>query len=190
MTATDPHRPQCATAGEVDTSEHLLAELRRHSAGLDIEVAVGDLMGFPEHMSERADLVLCMGDTLTHLHDEEQVQELMRLVAGSLRAGGRFVATFRDYRQLPHGSDRFILVRSDAERILTCFLEEADQHVVVHDVFHERRDAAWEMRASSYRKLRLSPTAVVDAATAAGLRCTVGDGPRGMVEVRAELPAR
>jgi SAM-dependent methyltransferase len=170
----------------VDTSGYLLGELRRQCNGLEVDVAVADMLNFPEYMRDKADLVLCMGDTLTHLQCTDQVTTLMLRVASALRPGGRFVATFRDYRRLPTGADRFIPVRSDTERIHTCFLEEAAEHVLVHDVLHERQDAGWTMKVSSYKKLRLSPEMVVEEARAAGMNCHLEEGPRGMVKVRAD----
>ncbi len=169
----------------LDTSELLLAELRAQSRGLEVEAVCADLLAFPAHLSQRPDLVLCMGDTLTHLHDLGQIDALLQAVSSALRPGGQFIATFRDYTRLPAGPDRFISVRSDAHRIHTCFLEEAADHVVVHDVIHERDGEAWSMRVSSYEKLRLSPDALQRAAGNAGLRGTIARGPRGMVELRA-----
>ena len=170
----------------VDSSQLLLAELRRHISGLDVTAIEADLLEFAAHLREPADLILCMGDTLTHLRSTSQVERLVQTVAKSLRPGGRFVATFRDYRELPDGHRRFIPVRSDSERIHTCFLEQMPEHVLVHDIVHERVQGVWTMRVGSYPKLRLSPDAVVRAATLAGMRCRAKPGPRGMVEVIAE----
>jgi SAM-dependent methyltransferase len=170
----------------IDSSEYLLAELQQQCSDLEVDVAIADLLEFPTYMRDRADLVLCMGDTLTHLQNKEQVATLMRHVASALRPGGHFIATFRDYRRLPSESNRFIPVRSDTDRIHTCFLEEAAEHVLVHDVLHERRENAWTMKVSSYKKLRLWPEAVVEAASAAGLVCRIEEGPRGMVKLRAD----
>jgi SAM-dependent methyltransferase len=170
----------------IDTSEYLLAELQRQCSDLEVDVAVADLLEFTSHMPARADLILCMGDTLTHLQTKEQVATLMHRVAGALRPGGRFIATFRDYRRLPREASRFIPVRSDADRIHTCFLEEAGEHVLVHDVLHERTGDGWTMKVSSYKKLRLSPDWVVESAKAAGLDCSIEAGPRGMVKLRAD----
>lgn len=169
----------------VDTSEYLLAELQKHCSDLEVDVAAADLLDFPAYMPDRADLILCMGDTLTHLQTIDQVATLMRRIGSSLRPGGHFIATFRDYRHLPSEANRFIPVRSDANRIHTCFLEEAAEHVLVHDVLHERNNDAWTMKVSSYKKLRLSPEAAVEAASAAGLLCRIEEGPRGMVKLRA-----
>jgi len=118
------------------------------------------------------------------------VERLLRSVAEALRPDGRFVATFRDYRDLPMDERRFISVRSDSERIQTCFLEAMDERIRVHDIIHERVHDAWAMKVSSYEKLRLAPEAVLRAAERVGLRCCIEPGPRGMVMVVAESPSR
>lgn len=145
----------------VDTSRLLLAELRRHAKGLDLTAIEADLLEFAVHLRRPADLILCMGDTLTHLQSMRDVERLLRSVAGALRPEGRFVATFRDERDLPMGDRRFIAVRSDSERIHTCFLEAMEERVRVHDIIHERVHDAWAMKVSSYQKLRLSSEAVL-----------------------------
>src|SRR5690349_17523077 len=104
-----------------------------------------------------------MGDTLTHLPDPSSVEQLFSAVAESLTQNGMFVATFRDYTSPLTGQQRFIPVRSDADRILTCFLEYAPGYVDVHDLLHERDGGAWQLRVSAYRKLRLAPAWVSDA---------------------------
>lgn len=168
----------------IDSSRLLLEQLRSLAGDLSIETRVGDLLSAdtfaPAH---HADLVLCMGDTLTHLPDESCVTALAASVARILRAGGPFLATFRDYTQLPREEARFIPVRSDATRIHTCFLEEAGSRVRVYDVVHEQRDGTWSTHVSSYPKLRLSPERVSGAFSAAGLATHVSPGPRGMVRL-------
>ena len=169
----------------VDLSQHLLNELKFHSVDLPVTSIAANLLDFSAHMSEPADLILCMGDTLTHLASTQEVEALVVAVAASLRPEGRFVTTFRDYRTLPVGDNRFIPVRSDAERIHTCFLEERAEHVIVHDIVHERARDGWSMKVSHYEKLRLAPDTVIRAATAAGLSCRLEPGPRGMVKLLA-----
>jgi Methyltransferase domain len=173
----------------IDSSPALLDQLSSLAEGLPVDLRRGDLLRFEEHLSTdaRADLILCMGDTLTHLADHAAVDALCRLVAARLSSGGRFIATFRDYTHLPAGDARFIPVRADEHRILTCFLEECDGYVQVHDLLHERAHGVWSTRVSSYRKLRLSPEAVRAACVAAGLqKATIEPGPRGMVKLVAD----
>jgi SAM-dependent methyltransferase len=172
----------------IDSSPYLIEQLRSFSKGLDVEAVASDLMQFPEHLppNQKADLVLCMGDTLTHLPDEAAVAELSQRVAASLASGGRFVATFRDYTILPIGNARFIPVRSDANRVHTCFLEEQSDHVLVHDMIYEKLEDRWSMQVSHYSKLRLSPIAVCRTFQSVGLAASVVAGPRGMVRLIAD----
>jgi SAM-dependent methyltransferase len=169
----------------IDTSDVLLDELRQRSTGLPIRTIMADLLDVEAHVREPVPLVLCMGDTITHLDNLEDVERLFLAVSRCLAPAGRFVLTFRDYTNPAQGTARFIPVRGDSDRILTCFLEEDGGHIVVHDILHERRDTGWEMKVSTYRKLRLPPALVVERLQAAGLSAAASAGPRGMVCVVA-----
>lgn len=167
----------------VDSSPELLSELDRLAAGLDIESVADDLLSFRTHIKEKAAVVLCMGDTLTHLPEHTHVDFLVQEVHEALAPGGRFVLSFRDYSEPLRDEARFIPVRSDERRILTCFLEYEEDTVLVHDILHERAGDAWETRVSSYRKLRLAPERVVASLETIGFETRVEQGARGMVRV-------
>ncbi|HVY67246.1 MAG TPA: class I SAM-dependent methyltransferase [Gammaproteobacteria bacterium] len=172
----------------LDTSRELLDVLRANAAELPVRCVEGDLLDFRKHAGAPLALIVCMGDTLTHLPSTDDVERLARDVAACLAPGGRFVATFRDYTRTATGDARFIPVRSDANRIHTCFLEEHPDHMQVHDIVHERDGAAWKMRVSSYPKLRLAPAAVAETLRYAGLETTMAPGARGMVRITAVKP--
>jgi len=169
----------------LDTSRELLDVLRAKSTGLAIRAVEADLLDFRGHVSTSASLIVCLGDTLTHLESTDDVERLVRDAAASLALGGRFVLTFRDYTHPAVGDARFIPVRSDANRIHTCFLEEQPDHMLVHDIVHEREGVTWRMKISSYPKLRLAPAAVAETLRYEGLESTVAAGPRGMVRITA-----
>lgn len=169
----------------LDTSKELLDVLRAESAGLRIRAVDADLLDFRKHLTSPADLIVCLGDTLTHLAEPTQVAELVQDVAASLRKGGRVVLTLRDYSRPATGVARFIPVRSDENRIHTCFLEEQSERMLVHDIVHERNGATWRMKVSSYPKLRLAPAAVAAMLKQAGLEPTLEPGPRGMTAISA-----
>src|SRR5204863_8191668 len=94
----------------IDSSGLLLDELRRRSAGLPIRPVEADLLALEEHTSEPVSLVLRIGDTLTHLEREQDVDALCQAASRCLAPGGHLVLTFRDYERLPHGTARFIPV--------------------------------------------------------------------------------
>jgi len=167
----------------IDTSAELLRELDRLASGLGVETVADDLLSFRAHLKEKAAAVLCMGDTLTHLPEHTHVDFLVQEVHEALAPGGQFVLTFRDFSEPLQGVARFIPVRSDERRILTCFLEYEEDTVVVHDILHERGGDAWETKVSSYRKLRIAPDRVIASLETAGFETRREPGPRGMVRV-------
>ena len=171
----------------VDTDPALLDELSTHAHGLPIRPVVADLLNFRAHLNDAADLIVCMGDTLTHLSSPADVNSLVADVAASLTPDGVFVCTFRDYTQELSAERRFIPVRSDRDRILTCFLEYADQRVTVHDLLHERQDGQWSLSVSSYQKIRLAPGRVRAALEHYEFQVTQSTTPGGMVCLIAQL---
>jgi SAM-dependent methyltransferase len=177
-------RRGCAVLA-LDSSAFLLEELRAHAGSLPITAVEDDLLAFQRYLDCPADVILCMGDTLTHLPDRADVLQLFALAGASLRPGGAFIATFRDYTRALVGNGRFIPVKSDADRILTCFLEYAADHVDVHDMLHERTGNTWGLRVSTYRKLRLDPQWISASLHERGFSVRTEPGPAGMVRVIA-----
>jgi 2-polyprenyl-3-methyl-5-hydroxy-6-metoxy-1,4-benzoquinol methylase len=170
----------------IDSNEQLLATLQRRAGSLPIATVADDLLGFTRHLTRTVDVIVCMGDTLTHLPSVAEVAALFASVAESLTRGGVFVTTFRDYFTVPLVAERrFISVRSDAQRILTCFLEYADQTVLVHDLLHQLEDGHWTQRVSSYQKIRLSPAWVAAQLQHHGFDVRINAGMAGMVCVVA-----
>lgn len=173
----------------IDSYEPLLQELVSRKGALPIRAVNADLLTFRAHIAEPVDVILCMGDTLPHLPDLSSVASLFGDVAASLGPGGLFVATFRDYVSTPlRGDERFILVRSDERRILTCFLEYADTTVTVHDLLHQREGGSWRLHVSSYPKLRLAPQWVVEKLSSLGLSVRPDVAPGGMIRIAARAP--
>jgi len=171
----------------VDTSALLLKELEAHSPGLGVRLVESDLLRFRSHVQVPQSLVLCMGDTLTHLQSKTEVMHLLEEVAQILAPDGAFAVTFRNYTAPGIGTSRFIPVRSDENRIHTCFLEEESAHMNVYDIIHQRSGSAWQMAVSSYKKLRIEPSWLMSAFRDVGLAAQVSPGPRGLVQVVAHV---
>jgi hypothetical protein len=169
----------------VDSSGLLLEELQRHAAGLPVRAVHDELLSFQRYLKSSVALIMIMGDTLTHLPDRAAVLTLIARAADSLCPGGEFFATFRDYTAPITGEARFIPVRSDENRILTCFLDYGDDHVDVHDLLYERQGSVWPLKVSTYRKLRLPPAWVAGALRDAGFSVRSEPGLSGMVRLIA-----
>jgi SAM-dependent methyltransferase len=171
----------------IDSSASLLAELARHAAGLDIRMVRDDLLSLRAHVPEKAAAIFCLGDTLTHLPEHTNVDYLIQEAADLLAPDGKFVLSFRDYTVPLTDEQRFIPVRSDERRILTCFLDYDDDTVGVYDILYEREGDAWLTRVSSYRKLRVAPDHVIGSLESLGFKARRETGARGMVRIVAEF---
>lgn len=182
-----PFARRGARVTAIDTSAELLRALAELAGDLPIQAVNDDLLAFQSHITEAPSAILCMGDTITHLPDHGAVESLVERASAELRPGGMFVISFRDYSAALIGDQRFIAVRSDDTRILTCFLEYEPEAVLVHDILHQRTPEGWQTRVSHYRKLRLSPEHLIASLRSRGFTVRREAGTRGMVRLVAQI---
>ncbi len=164
----------------IDTSAELLDELRSNSDGMNVRAVHGDLLRVAEFVGAgSAEVMVCMGDTITHLPSKQDVMRLLRAVSDALTAGGRFVVSYRDLSLAAVGVDRFIPVFGDEERVMTCFLEfDRVESVMVHDLVYRREGGRWALGKSCYRKLRLGVDWLMQAMEEAGFAVERGTAGR------------
>ena len=169
----------------IDVSSELLAQLNKTVGKLPIRTVQDDLLNFTEYSPKKIELIVCMGDTLTHLNTPADVTELIHRVYGALEQGGHLILGFRDMTVELTQLDRFIPVRSDSKRIFTCFLEYERSHVKVHDILYEKTDNQWKMKKSYFRKLRISSQQAKKSLLQAGFQVENVDNENGMITIFA-----
>ena len=152
----------------VDFNQQLLQELQINAQGLPIRLLNGDIRNVSS-FSPAPELIVCCGDTLTHLDDHEDVRTFLLNLANALRSGGTLIVSFRDYARELKGVERFIPVKQDETKLLTCVLEYEVDWVYVTDVLHTQVDGKWQQQVSTYRKVRLLEEQVLEYLKAAGL---------------------
>jgi hypothetical protein len=141
----------------IDLDQKLLNELKMNaSSSLDITTIQDDLINFEQYVDRKAELIVCMTDTLLHLESPEKVSTLLPKIYDSLESKGKFIITFRDLSRELSELDRFIPLKSDEQTIFTCFLEFEPDTVKVHDLVYQKERNDWKLNKSFYRKLRLS----------------------------------
>lgn len=98
----------------------MLRELEARAVSRPIETRAGDILELDVFAPEAsADVVVCMGDTLTHLSGRQEVATLFRSAERILKPGGLFVISFRDLASSElAGLDRFVPVRSERMAVL------------------------------------------------------------------------
>jgi SAM-dependent methyltransferase len=172
----------------IDSSRKLLAELKQNAQNLPIKTINDDLLNFSRYCPDSIELMVCMGDTLTHLNTRQAIRRLLRKIFKALETQGRLILTFRDLSAELTGLNRFIPVRNDADTIFTCFLEYEKHHVNVHDMIYERKHNRWDLKKSFYKKIRVAPRWVEDVLQALGFKIEVFDICAGSVCIIARKP--
>lgn len=173
------------TVHAIDISAALLAELRDHAGGRPIVTHEIDLLQFEEVLDTPADTIICMGDTLTHLSNQNDVLRLFGAAANRLKRGGRLVLSWRDLSSPPQGLDRFIPLRATDDKVMVCFLEDQGQTVRVHDFIHVREADGWRFHKSAYSKLKLPLAWITEQLASVGLIVDMQRTLRGMHIVAA-----
>ena len=165
----------------IDFSEGLLAELRDRARALPVEAIAGDIRDVARLVPTAVELVVCMGDTLSHLESENDLGTVFGGAAARLAAGGRFLLTFRDLSGELRDLDRVIPLHASDDVVMTCFLEYEPRTVKVHDLIWVRQQDGWRLRKGVYRKLRLAPDAVIARLERAGFAVDRHEAASGMV---------
>jgi len=165
----------------IDFSQRLLAELKERARNLPVEVIAGDIRDVARLVPTAVGLVVCMGDTLSHLESEADLARVFDGVAARLAVGGRLVLTFRDLSTELVDLDRIIPLHASDGLVMACFLEYEPSTVKVHDLIWARQHDGWHFRKGVYRKLRLAPPAVTTRLERAGFAVERHAAPAGMV---------
>lgn len=169
----------------IDFSSKMLAELALRRGDLPIEIVEGDIRNIKDLAGGEAHVVVCMGDTLSHLESKADVRTVLAGAADVLVRGGRIVVGFRDQTVALTGLDRFISIQTGEDAIMTCFLEYEPETIVVNDLIHVRENAKWRLCKSCYRKLRLDPGWVAATAQELGFVVDHRDEAFGLVTLVA-----
>ncbi len=169
----------------IDFSEKLLLELKQNTAN-KVKTINGDLTEFKYPAEIKPELIVCMGDTLTHLSSKDDVKELIKNAAENLYTNGKLVLSYRDLSAELTGTSRFIQVKSEESRLLTCFLEYFDSYVNVNDILHEKINDKWQMKVSSYPKLKLPLIEIQRIIEGCGLLIMYSEVNQGMNYIVSE----
>lgn len=162
----------------VDFSEELMQELKDKNPS--IRTYLGDIRDLSFAKTLKPELIVCMGDTLTHLPLLDEVIGLIKECHSILSSNGKVIFTFRDLSKPLGDLDRFIQVKSDDNRILTCFLENDCEAVKVFDLLQEKIDGKWELKKSFYRKIKINSEWLLTEMRKIGFSIELHKLPSGM----------
>ena len=165
----------------IDFNEHLLTEIAGYKKTLPIEIINDDLQNVLYYKDKNPELIVCCGDTISHLDSESDISQTLSHIYQTLIPSGKIILSFRDYSQELSDTNRFIPVKSDPQRILTCFIEYFERKVRVTDLLYEKESGVWIFKKSSYFKVRVTGEMISDLLTINGFNIIYNDIINGMV---------
>jgi SAM-dependent methyltransferase len=152
----------------IDFSRTMLDEYSKRTANHDVCSIQSDLASF--NVTDTFQVAICFGDTVSHLPSWQAVSEMFNRTYKALAPGGVFLLATRDHTHVYRGDERFLLVHADADRSMTCFVEDDGDHIRITDLLHERVDGRVQLKANSYSKLRVGPDELSRKLSEAGFR--------------------
>lgn len=170
----------------VDFCDKLLNELIKNDKNRQIATVTADIMDFTSYAGKRPELISCMGDTLPHLPDLAAVEKLLVNCSIELLPGGRLVLAFRSYSPELTATERFIPVKSESDRIFTCFIENHPKYVEVYDIVNIKSKGNWKQEISSYNKIKIDRQFVISKLTENGFIIEFNELLKGMVTIIAK----
>lgn len=164
----------------LDFNGQLLKELKNNTRDLLVEIAEEDIRLVKKYKKEEPELIICMGDTIVHLDNRKEIIQFIGDCTETLFPNGKLILSLRDYSSELIGSNRFIPVKSDENRILTCFLEYERDAVSVTDLLYEKSGTGWNLKISSYKKVRISPLEISNITESFGLKVLLEEKTNGL----------
>jgi 2-polyprenyl-3-methyl-5-hydroxy-6-metoxy-1,4-benzoquinol methylase len=170
----------------IDFNEQLLDELKSHPEGKSIKTVKTNIRNIKEYSGLKPALIVCWGDTITHLENKAEIEKLIGDCTGILCENGKLILSYRDYSNELNDQQRFIPVKSDKNRILTCILDYEPDKVKVTDLLHEKTENGWNQKVSSYRKVRITPKEIAEMIENNGMKMILNESINRMQTTIAE----
>lgn len=164
----------------IDFSEKLLSEIKTRKPDTKIRTKVSDIRSRDLYQGVSPEILLCMGDTITHLESEKDWETAVSLWSSFLSPGSKLILGYRDLSYGKPGDKSIFVVRSEESRIFTCQLQFIRDNVEVTDIFHEKTDKGWSVTSSSYNKLILPIDDLIKTVSQKNFRLKRKDEKNGM----------
>jgi hypothetical protein len=119
------------------------------------------------------------------LNDKNEIKKLITDISTILKPNGKILFSFRDYSTELIGDSRFIPIKSDDDRILTCILDYEKEKVRVTDLLHEKTETGWNQKISSYFKVRIFTNEIIEILESVGFKIQLNSVINKMTNVIA-----
>lgn len=81
------------------------------------------------------------------------------------------------------GTERFIPVKSDTDKVFTCFLKYHNDYLDVYDIINEWENDKWVQKISSYKKIRISEEQIKKILNSSGFKINYFNKDKGLITI-------
>ena len=81
----------------IDFNDQLFDELKSNPDGQSIKTVKTDIRNIKEYSGLKPELIVCRGDTITHLENKADIEKLIEDCANILSENGKLILSYRDY---------------------------------------------------------------------------------------------
>ena len=138
-----------------DLSAAMVERARENAAAAGVEIVFhqAGLGELSQHIAGPFDTVLCLGQSLPHLLNAEEVRATLRDFAALLRPGGLLLIQNRNDERLQAQSQRFLPLsqhrEGEREWLFVRLLDFAPEQITFHMITLRRDDEGWQQRVST-----------------------------------------
>jgi len=140
----------------VDVSAEMLSVLKKHAVEmkLEIETAQSSFQRMSRLVSRKVDAVFCLGNTLPHLQDQNELEESLLSFRVLLRPGGLLFMQILNYKKILAQRERVLNVKEEGDAIYVRFYDYDDPLIHFNILKLTRISSGWE---SGIRTVSLMP---------------------------------
>jgi len=170
----------------LDEFKHKLYETNSLGNKLKSEIHLisDDIFDYLDKAEIFPELVVCMGDTVSHFESENRVLKMIEKSHDILKPGGKLVLSFRDYTDDIEDKERFIFLGGGKEIFFECFVEKEENgtRLKTYDIFHkwDEKCERWVSSISHYYKTILNSESIDTFAVNLGMEIDKSEKNRGM----------
>ena len=174
--ATGMHAIELAKQGfqmhGIDISDRMIAKAKKNALDAQqyIPFEVLSMLDIAKHQAKPFDAVLMLGNVVSMLRDEKEVQQFFNDAKTVLKTGGILVIQTLNYRLMRQSGEKFELITTHNPDLLFVKVFELDSEIPKLSVLMLEKEANWSMKGTTQEIMMLSKEDLVRCAS----RCKYG----------------
>lgn len=175
--ATGMHAIELAKQGfqmhGIDLSENMIAKAKKNALESQqyLHFEVLSMLDIAKHQAKPFDSVIMLGNVVSMLRDEKEVQQFFTDAKTVLKTGGKLIIQTLNYRLMRQTGEKFELITTTNPDLLFVKVFELDAEIPKLSVLMlEKEDSKWTMKGTTQEIMMLSKEDLVRCAS----RCKYG----------------